>query len=800
MPANIDDALQTYIIESRELLQQMEAALLEIEHMPEDPELINAIFRAAHTIKGSAGLFSLDHIVSFTHVVESVLDRVRDHRIVLDGGLNALFLEVCDHLGDLMDSLASGALLPEAETLGRSAALMERLDRYLQNKPPLPEIRELDLSGLDWSDGGDDLPMPAMAAPAPSGGGVASGLWHISMRSGPDLLRSGMDPLSILRYLNTFGQIVSLELVLGAIPPISLLDPESCYLGFELSFACTSDRASIDGAFDFVREDSLIRILDPYCPLADYRSLFSDLPEDSLMLGEMLVRCGSLTREELEQALRIQEERAAETAITGELPPLLGEVLVEQQLVDPPLVAAALERQLQIKHGDDSDTLEDGDAYPLHGGSGESPGAGAPAALNPGAPAHAGSSGAGGGRSGSGNNDASLIRVDAAKLDQLINLVGELIIAGAGAQLVARRLNVPELVEVSGVLSRLVEDVRDSALTLRMVQIGATFNRFRRVVRDVATELGKDIVLDIRGGDTELDKTVVEKIGDPLTHIVRNALDHGIESADVRLARGKSPQGHLSLNAYHESGSIVIEVSDDGGGLKKERILRKALECGLITEGQVLSDKEIFNLVFEPGFSTAEQISNLSGRGVGMDVVKRNIQALRGTVDLESVEEKGTTVRIRLPLTLAIIDGFLIGAGSASYVVPLEQVVECIELPEGDKQAQGSSYLNLRGEVLPFIRLRDLFEIPGAPPRRENVVVVQYAGERAGLVVDQLFGEFQTVIKPLGKVFSHIRCIGGSTILGSGEVALILDVPGLVRHVTARNQQIHAFRSGASQL
>ena len=241
---------------------------------------------------------------------------------------------------------------------------------------------------------------------------------------------------------------------------------------------------------------------------------------------------------------------------------------------------------------------------------------------------------------------------------------------------------------------------------------------------------------------------------------------------------------------------VLFQVSDDGGGLRKARILEKAVERGLVSEGQVLSDKEIFGLVFEPGFSTAAQVSNLSGRGVGMDVVKRNILALRGTVDLDSVEGQGTTVRLRLPLTLAIIDGFLIGAGSASYVVPLEQVLECIELPDQDKPEQGASYLNLRGEVLPFIRLRDLFEIPGEPPLRENVVVVQYAGERAGLAVDQLFGEFQTVIKPLGKVFSHIRCIGGSTILGSGEVALILDVPGLVRHVTSQETQRSARAAG----
>ncbi len=379
---------------------------------------------------------------------------------------------------------------------------------------------------------------------------------------------------------------------------------------------------------------------------------------------------------------------------------------------------------------------------------------------------------------GAANNEGNLIRVDAAKLDQLINLVGELIIAGAGANLVAVRSGIGEIIEATSLLSRLVEEVRDSALTLRMVQIGATFTRFQRVVRDVSKELGKDIVLRIGGGETELDKTVVERIGDPLTHLVRNAMDHGIEAVSTRLQRGKPAQGTVRLNAYHESGSIVIEVSDDGGGLSKDKILAKARERGLVGEGQVPAEKDILNLIFEPGFSTADQVSNLSGRGVGMDVVKRNITALRGSVSLESEEGQGTTVRIRLPLTLAIIDGFLIGVGKASYVIPLNMVEECIELAPG--QGAESGFLDLRGDVLPILRLRDMFAVQEPGGNRENVVVVHYAGLRAGLVVDRLQGEFQTVIKPLSKVFGDAHGLGGFTILGSGAVALILDIPSLL--------------------
>jgi len=321
-----------------------------------------------------------------------------------------------------------------------------------------------------------------------------------------------------------------------------------------------------------------------------------------------------------------------------------------------------------------------------------------------------------------------------------------------------------------------------------MVQIGETFSRFRRIVRDVSRELGKEIELEIQGADTELDKTIVEKIADPLMHIVRNSIDHGIESSEVRLARGKPATGSLSLNAFHESGSIVIEVADDGGGLDRTRILAKAVERGLVTAGADLSDAEVNALIFEPGFSTAAAVSNLSGRGVGMDVVRRNIDELRGTVEIESYEGSGTTMRIRLPLTLAIIDGFRVEVESTCYVIPLDTVIECLDLGPF-LESEENHLINLRGEVLPFLRLREVFAVPGPRPARERVVVIQYGETRAGIVVDRLLGEFQTVIKPLGELFRNLKGVGGSTILGTGEVALILDVPQLVQLATRRIRQ-----------
>jgi len=300
------------------------------------------------------------------------------------------------------------------------------------------------------------------------------------------------------------------------------------------------------------------------------------------------------------------------------------------------------------------------------------------------------------------------------------------------------------------------------------------------VVRDVSRDLNKTVRLEITGGETELDKTVVEKIGDPLMHLVRNAMDHGLEAAEERLAAGKPAEGRLKLHAYHDSGSIVMEVSDDGRGLDRDAILGKARERGLVGEETALSEREIHQLIFEPGFSTAEAVSNLSGRGVGMDVVRRNIEALRGTVDVYTEPGHGTKFVIRLPLTLAIIDGFLVRVGGAFYVIPLDMVLECVELSGGNAEQRSRSYMNLRGDALPFLRLRNQFAVDGPAPDRENIVVVRYGTQQAGLVVDELLGEFQTVIKPLGKVFQYLRGVSGSTILGSGEVAVILDVPVLV--------------------
>jgi two-component system chemotaxis sensor kinase CheA len=717
---NLDEALLAFITESRDLLERMEEALLHIEQSPEDAETINAIFRAAHTIKGSAGIFGLNSIVAFTHVAENVLDEVRRGHIRFDGALANLFLAVGDHISGLINLLEANQDA-DAACEARGAALITRLEAVLGIAPvnhAVPSTQDTDTCE------------PALQRVG--GGMVDTDNWHISIRFGQDTMRQGFDPLSFVRFLTSFGEIVHIVTLADNVPALSDLDPDECHLGFEINFRTQADKATIEGAFEFVRDDSQVRILPPHSKVSEYTDLITALPESDLRLGEILIQCGTLTRVELDAAL---DEQTVASHQGHPVEPL-GQMLIERAQVHPAVVDAALDKQAKARE-------------PRQG-------------------------------------DTNLLRVDAAKLDRLIDLVGELIIAGAGAHLVARKHKIKEITQATSAVKHLMEEVRDSALNLRMVQIAGTFNRFQRVVRDVSQELGKDIVLRISGAETELDKTVIEKLSDPLTHLVRNAMDHGIESAERRAQSGKPVQGAVSLHAQHEAGQVVIEVSDDGGGLPKERILRKGIERGLVAPDAVLSDKEIFDLVFQPGFSTAEQISSLSGRGVGMDVVKRSIVALRGTIDLRSTEGVGTTVCIRLPLTLAIIDGFLLGVGKASYVVPLSMVVECIEMSR--QQTAGRDWLDLRGEVLPLVRLRELHDTEGEPSRRQNVVVVRGGGKRVGLVVDQLMGELQTVIKPLGKVFEQVRGVGGFTILGSGAVALLLDVASLVAQITLESE------------
>jgi two-component system chemotaxis sensor kinase CheA len=394
-------------------------------------------------------------------------------------------------------------------------------------------------------------------------------------------------------------------------------------------------------------------------------------------------------------------------------------------------------------------------------------------------------------RDGVAAKPSASVRVPAERLDELMDRVGELVIVQSRLRQIAANSTEQQVKAVAEEVERLVLELRDTTMGIRMLPIGSLFGRFRRVVYDLSRELGKQVELVMEGEETELDKTVIEQLGDPLVHLIRNAIDHGLEDPAGRAAAGKPEIGRMTLSARHAGMEVLITITDDGRGLARDRIRARAEERGLLAPGAVLTDAELFQVLFQPGFSTAAQITSLSGRGVGMDVVKRTIEGLRGTIDLASSPGQGTGVTLRLPLTLAIIDGLLVRVGKGRYVLPLGAVEECVELSaEEDARSRGRSFLNIRGDLVPFLRLRDLFAAKTPPDRFQKIVVVSSGDLKVGLVVDQVIGDHQTVIKSLSRLHADIAMFSGATILGDGAVALILDVAHLVAYGQLKEEQL----------
>lgn len=501
-----------------------------------------------------------------------------------------------------------------------------------------------------------------------------------------------------------------------AIPELERLDPVACYTGWDVILATNRGVEAIRDVFIFVEDDCELDVQVIECVGP------GDVAVVGRRLGEILLERGEVRPQDLQAVL--QQQRP------------LGELLTQAGLVSPECLESALAEQEVVREVKTRTESKE---------------------------------------------TASSIRVEAAKLDKLGDLVGELVIVQARlTQLMSERQDTA-LASLAEELERLSDELRDSTLGIRMLPIGSTFNKFLRLVRDLSKELGKEIDLVTQGGETELDKNVIEKLNDPLVHLLRNCIDHGIEPPDVRQGRAKPRRGSIVLSAEHASGEVVISIADDGAGIDPQKIRAKAVERGMIAADAALSDDELLQLVFVPGFSTAEKVSSVSGRGVGMDVVKRSIDALRGRVRLESVTGRGTTVTIKLPLTLAIIDGLQVNVAGEHYVVPLSSVEECVEL-DRRREFMGAEreMINLRGEAVPFIRLRDWFEAKGKMPDIEQIVIVNVQDHRIGLVVDKVIGQHQTVIKSLGRVYRELEGISGATVNGDGSMALIVDVQAMV--------------------
>jgi len=684
-----------FLDEARDMLRQFEESLLALDNDPDDSEILNSAFRAAHTIKGTAGLFGCERVVAFTHEVETLMEAVRSGQYQLNEDAMGLLLSSRDQIEALLGDVESKDGDPELAAA--SAALAEQLRALL-------------------GDTADEHASAHVASEGKKAAPSTDGLWRVWVQFGNDALRNGLDPLSFLRYMGTQGTVTQVRVLAEAMPDLLALDAEDCHMGFEAHYLTKGDKAAIASVFEFAVDDCELLIE----PLFEQAGEPDALDEDATRILDVLTTTV-----------------AAVSAIKKP-----DDAIAEPQPAERRAASSDRRKTSKDRRGDET----------------------------------------------------KFVRVQADKLDHLIDLVGELVIASSGAQLVAQQEGSSTFAEAALRIRTLVESARDGALALRMVPIGETFARFHRVVRDVSKVLGKQVDLQITGADTELDKSMVEVIADPLMHLVRNSLDHGLETTEERIAAGKSERGVIALHAYHEGGQVMIEVTDDGRGLNRERILKKATERGLVRPDQVLSEHEIDQLICAPGFSTAEAITDISGRGVGMDVVKRSIESLRGQMQLASEWGRGTTTQIRLPLTLAIIDGFLTSVSGTYYVLPMEIVSECIEVPPecGINLDVGVGYFNLRGEVLPYFDIALLHQSKPSTTSRRSLVVARDGHTRIGLIVDRLHGEYQTVIKPLSSLFRHLRAIAGSTILGSGDVALVVDVPALVSYA------IEATRPGGS--
>jgi two-component system chemotaxis sensor kinase CheA len=674
---------QVFFEESFEGLDIMESGLLNMDPGEVDAEQINSIFRAAHSIKGGAGTFGFMDVSGFTHVMETLLDEMRDGRRPVTAEAVDALLKSVDVLRDMLTRSQDGDEI-DRETASAQKAILEAILAGKSAPAAAPSV---------------EAPAPARPAAGKAAEAVVTG-WKIVFRPHQNILRTGNDPYRILRELSELGEMEA-RCDTSGLPVLDAFEEEDFYLSWEVLLKEPVERREIEDIFEWVEDECDMAIM----PLVD-------------------------------------ESVVAEVESTAVV-----ETVVEQAPGQAAATVTPIKSAVKSAAGKSSASS-----------AGKSKGGGS-------------------------------IRVDTAKIDSLINMVGELVITQSMLGMLGEDFDMSRVEKLNEGLSQLerhTRELQESVMQIRMLPISFTFSRFPRLVHDLSTKMGKKIELKMIGEETEVDKTVIEKIGDPLVHLVRNSLDHGIEMPQDRIAAGKPETGTIKLIASHKGGNIVIEIHDDGKGLDRDKILSKALEKGVISDGNNLSDKQIYELIFEPGFSTADQISDVSGRGVGMDVVRRNINELGGGIEIESNAGQGSAIIIRLPLTLAILDGQSIRVGRETYIVPLVSIIESIQVKKDmvNMVAGKGETFKLRDEYLPVVRMHEVFGIP--EPRYTKLtegllVVVEGDGGKCGLFVDELLGQHQVVIKSLETNYGKVEGASGATILGDGSVALILDIPDLMR-------------------
>ncbi|MBB4439792.1 MULTISPECIES: chemotaxis protein CheA [Rhizobium] len=675
------DPVAVFRTEAAECLEAIEAGLLDLTHQLDNKDLVDAVFRGLHTLKGSGAMFGFEALAAFTHHCETAFDRVRKGEVAATSELVAAVLAAQDHMRALVDQ-------PDADHGDIGHRLLAQLQAAVGGKEAAPAAAPAAVSG------------PAAVRDAAA---KKKNSWRIRFSLPANSMANGTNPLGLLDELRDLGEC-TVRANTSAIPPLDALAPTELHISWDVTLTSEQDRSAIDDVFIFVLDDMELSV----------------------------------------------EEISGQAAATA--------APVEEKVAPSPVAAASVTSVPSAVVPE----FRPVEAVPAKRE--------APAVV-------------------SQAKAAENVRVPAERLDELMDRVGELVIAQSRLSQLASASTDIALRSVSEEIERLSGELRDTMMVLRMVPVATLFSRFRRLVHDLARETGKVIELVTEGESTEVDKTVIERLADPLVHLVRNSIDHGLETPADRLASGKTEAGTVTLSARQAGGEVIISIKDDGRGINRERVRAKAESSGLIQPGQPLSDSELLQLIFAPGFSTAAAITNLSGRGVGMDVVKKTVEALRGAIDIVSVPGQGSEVSLRIPLTLAIIDGLLVRVGSGRYVIPLSAVEECLELSlEEDLRSRGRSFISLRDSLVPFLRLRDLFRTGTKPDVHQKVVVISTGTERVGLVVDQIIGDHQTVIKSMSKLHNNVATFSGATILGDGSVALILDVG----HLVAAGQQQEA--------
>ncbi|UIJ98103.1 chemotaxis protein CheA [Rhizobium leguminosarum] len=669
------DPVAVFRTEAAECLEAIEAGLLDLTHQLDNKDLVDAVFRGLHTLKGSGAMFGFEALAAFTHHCETAFDRVRKGEVAATSELVAAVLAAQDHMRALVDQ-------PDADHGDTGNKLLAQLQAAVGGKQAAAAAAPA------------AVPPPAAVLDAPA---KMKNSWRIRFSLPANSMANGTNPLGLLDELRDLGEC-SVRANTSAIPALDDLVPTELHISWDVTLTSEQDRSAIDDVFIFVLDD-----------------------------------------------MELSVEEISDTAAATAAP-------VEERAAPVPVAATSTAVP----------EFRPVEAVPAKRE--------APAVVS---------------RAKAAEN----VRVPAERLDELMDRVGELVIAQSRLSQLASASTDIALRSVSEEIERLSGELRDTMMVLRMVPVATLFSRFRRLVHDLARETGKVIELVTEGESTEVDKTVIERLADPLVHLVRNSIDHGLETPAERLASGKTEAGTVTLSARQAGGEVIISIKDDGRGINRERVRAKAESSGLIQPGQPLSDSELLQLIFAPGFSTAAAITNLSGRGVGMDVVKKTVEALRGAIDIVSMPGQGSEVSLRIPLTLAIIDGLLVRVGSGRYVIPLSAVEECLELSlEEDLRSRGRSFISLRDSLVPFLRLRDLFRTGTKPDVHQKVVVISTGTERVGLVVDQIIGDHQTVIKSMSKLHNNVATFSGATILGDGSVALILDVG----HLVAAGQQQEA--------